>query len=196
MYGSVRSDWLVGPFQKIVATDSTERQYLILKSPHIFSHIFSCHPVSVPIEKKYVTAVSMSSPCDPSASGYGLNVRAGQMFRLEDVTSSSTSVSRQFDYGPPPSVLVVGKVDYGCRAATFGKLASPAWNTFPGPAVDDIANSLFFVWIAGTAKYLDVTIIIIDGLLCQIRHKELEPGLCISSPFRRAWDVQIPVQSI
>ena len=196
MYGSVRSDWLVRQVQKIVATDSVEKQYLILKSPHLFSHIFSCHPVSVPIEKKYVTAVSMSSLCDPSASGYGLNVRVGQMFRLEDVTSSSTSVSRQSDYGPPPSVLVVCKVDYGCWAATFGKLASPAWNTFSGPAVDDIANSLFFVWIAGTAKYLDATIIITDGLLCQIRHKELEPGLCISPPFRRAWDVQIPVWSI
>ncbi|GAI52919.1 unnamed protein product, partial [marine sediment metagenome] len=49
---------------------------------------------------------------------------------------------------------------------------------------DDIANGLFFVWIARTAKYLDVTVIIIDGLLCQKRHKKLEPGLYISTPFR------------
>ena len=88
------------------------------------------------------------------------------MFRLEDVTSSSASVSCQSDYGPPWPVLVVGKVDCRGRTFTVGQLASPARNTFPGPAVDDIANSLFFVWIAGTAKYLNATIIRIVWFLC------------------------------
>jgi hypothetical protein len=168
---------------------------LFFKAPHLCGHLFGSHPPDMPVEKQTIAAVFMPGPCHPSASSYGLNVRTGQMFPLEDITSSNISVGRHFDYGPPPPVLVVGKVDGSGGALTVGQLGrhalhTPAIVTFTTPAVDDIANGLFFVRIARTAKYLHVTVIIVDILLCQKRHKKLEPGLYSSSPFRRTWDVQ------
>ena len=162
---------------------------LFFKAPHLCGHLFGSQPPDMPVKVQHIAAVFMPGPRDPSASGYGLNVRIGQMFRLEDVTSSSTSVSCQFDYGPPWPVLVVGKVDSSGGTLTIGQLGRhalhpPAIVTVTSPAVNDIANGLFFVWIARTAKYLYVTVIITQGLLCQKRHKKLEPGFYISSPFR------------
>jgi hypothetical protein len=57
------------------------------------------------------------------------------------------------------------------------------------PAVDDVADSLFLVGVAGAAIYVDVAVIIVDWLLGQIWHKKLEPGCGRTS--RAAWDVHI-----
>ena len=167
---------------------------LFFKAPHLCGHLFGCHPTDMPVEKQTIAAVFMPGPCDTSASAYVLTIRAGQMARTEHITSSNVPVGRIFKYSPPWPVLVVGKINNSGRALTVGQpgrhaLHPPAVVTITSPAVDDIANGLFLVWIARTAKYLDVTVIVIDRLLYQKRHKKLEPRLYISSPFRRAWDV-------
>ncbi len=92
------------------------------------------------------------------------------------IASCKVPVRRHFDYGTPWPVLVVGKVDGRGRLFALGQLALPG----PGSAlvrltVNDIAKGLLFIRIAGTAKYLDITVVIVNSLLCQIRHKALEP---------------------
>ena len=123
----------------------------------------------MPIEKQTIAAVSMSGPCDASACCNVVTVGAGQMVRMEDVTSSNIAVGRIFYYGAPWPILVVGKVNGGGRSTTLCQLtsATPLIAAFVAPAVDDVANGLFLVRIAGTAKYLDVTVVISNSFLCQ-----------------------------
>ena len=147
-----------------------QNHVLFFKAPHVCGHLFGGHPLDVPVEKQTIAAVFMSSPGNPSASGYVLTIRAGQMARTKYVATSYIPVGCIFEYGPPGPVLVVGKVDGSGRAVTIGQLGRHALHvptivTFTTPAVDDIANSLFFVRVAGTAKYLDVTVVIVNGLL-------------------------------
>ncbi len=79
------------------------------------------------------------------------------MFRFKDVTSSNIPLVRICDYCPPPSVLVVGKINSGSGPLTVSHLTEPGPIILGvRPAVNDIANSLFLVWIAGTAEYFYV----------------------------------------
>ena len=139
---------------------------LFLKSPHLRSHIFSIHIVGVPVEIHHIAAASVSGPRDASASAHCLNVGAGQMFRFKDVTSSNIPLVRICDYCPPPSVLIVGKINSRSGSLTVSHLTEPGPIILGvRPAVDDIANGLFLVRIAGTTKYFDVAVIVIYGLL-------------------------------
>ena len=169
---------------------------LFFKVPHLFGHLFGSHPSDMPVKIQHIAALLMTGPCDPSSSGYVLTIRAGKMSGTKNITSSYITIGCFFKYRPPWPVFVVGKINgkgrplavrqFGCHP-----LHTRAVAIFTSPAVDDIANCLFFVWITRTAEYLDVAVIIVYRLLCKKRHKKLEPGLDISTPLRRARDERI-----
>ena len=110
---------------------------LFFKAPHLCGHLFGSHPTDMPVEEQTIAAVFMSGPCDPSASAYVLTIGAGQMVRMEHVTSSHVPVARIFKYGPPWPVLVVGKVDGSGGTLTVGQLGRHALHppvfTLPPP---------------------------------------------------------------
>jgi len=169
---------------------------LLFKVPHLFGHLFGRHPSDMPVKIQHIAALLMTGPCDPSASGYVLTIRVRQMTGTKDVTSSYIPIGCIPEYGPPWPIFVVGKINGRGRTLAVRQLGchplhAEAIVIFTTPAVDDIANGLFLVWIARTAEYLDVAVIIVYRLLRKKGHKKLEPGLYVSPPFRRARDERI-----
>jgi len=170
---------------------------LFFKVPHFFGHLFGSHPSDMPVKIQHIAPLLMPGPCDPSASGYVLTIRGGKMSGTKNITSSYITIGCFFKYGPPWPVFVVGKINGKGRTLAVSQLGrhplhAPAVVIFTTPAVNYIANCLFFVGIARTAEYLDIAVIIVYRLLRQIGHKKLEPGLYISPPFRRASCIQRP----
>ena len=155
---------------------------LFFAAPHVYCHIRGSYEIDVPVKVQTVAAIFMSGSCDPAASCYIVTVRGRHVARVPDVASIDSRIVSHSDYVSPWAVLVVGQVD-GIRSTSAGGQPDGVYSlgadhvisVTEGPAVDNVADRLFFVGIAGTAIYLDGTVIPSDWLLRQIGHEKLEP---------------------